>query len=42
MKGLEGQIIKVDKRKKRAKIRLKLYEDSFPIDFGFELIEHFF
>jgi len=41
MKGLEGEIIKVDKRKKRAKIKLKLYEDSFYIDFGFELIEHF-
>lgn len=41
MKGLEGEIIKVDKRKKRAKIKLKLYEDSFLIDFGFELIEHF-
>ena len=40
MKGMEGQIIKVDKRKKRAKIKLKLYEDSFLIDFGFELIEH--
>ncbi|MCL2293711.1 MAG: antiterminator LoaP [Spirochaetes bacterium] len=41
MKGLEGEIAKVDKRKKRAKIRLKLYENSFLIDFGFELIEHF-
>ncbi|MCL2793036.1 MAG: antiterminator LoaP [Spirochaetaceae bacterium] len=40
MKGLEGEIVKVDKRKKRAKIKLKLYEDSFLIDFGFELIEH--
>lgn len=40
MKGLEGYIIKVDKRKKRAKIKLKLYEDSFMIDFGFELLEH--
>jgi len=39
MKGLEGEIIKVDKRKKRAKIKLKLYENSFLIDFGFELIE---
>ena len=41
MKGLEGEIIKVDKRKKRAKIKLTLYENSFLIDFGFELIEHF-
>jgi len=36
--GLEGRIIKVDKRKKRAKIKLDLYEDSFAIDFAFELI----
>ncbi len=39
MKGLEGKIISVNKRKKRAKIKLSLYEDSFLIDFGFELIE---
>ena len=37
--GLEGNIIKVDKRKKRAKIKLDLYEDSFTIDLGYELIE---
>ena len=37
--GLEGKIIKVDKRKKRAKIKLDLYDDSFTIDLGFELIE---
>jgi transcriptional antiterminator NusG len=36
--GLEGRIIKVDKRKKRAKIKLDLYNDSFSIDLGFELI----
>lgn len=39
LKGMEGQIIKVDKRKKRAKIKLKLYENSFTIDFGFEVID---
>lgn len=39
MKGLEGQIIKVDKRKKRAKIRLSMYSDRFLVDFGFELLE---
>ncbi len=39
LKGMEGHIIKVDKRKKRAKVRLNLYEDSFMVDFGFELIE---
>ncbi|MDR2095441.1 MAG: antiterminator LoaP [Treponema sp.] len=36
--GLEGKIIKVDKRKGRAKIKLDLYEDSFAIDLGFEII----
>jgi len=37
--GLEGSIVKVDKRKGRAKIKLDLYDDSFAIDLGFELIE---
>jgi transcriptional antiterminator NusG len=37
--GLEGKIIKVDKRKGRAKIKLDLYDDSFAIDLGFEIIE---
>ena len=36
--GLEGRIIKVDKRKGRAKIMLDLYNDSFAIDLGFEVI----
>jgi transcriptional antiterminator NusG len=36
--GLEGNIIKVDKRKRRAKIKLDLYEDSFTIDLAFEVI----
>jgi transcription termination/antitermination protein NusG len=39
MKGLEGNIVKVDKRKKRAKVKLEMYEQSFLIDFGFELLE---
>jgi transcription termination/antitermination protein NusG len=39
LKGLEGYIVKVDKRKRRAKVRLSLYDDSFLIDFGFELME---
>jgi transcriptional antiterminator NusG len=39
MAGLEGNIIKVDKRKGRAKIKLDLYDDSFSIDLGFELIQ---
>jgi len=36
--GLEGRIIKVDKRKGRAKINLDLYNDSFTIDLAFEVI----
>jgi transcriptional antiterminator NusG len=37
--GLEGKIIKVDKRKGRAKIKLDLYNDSFAIDLAFEIID---
>jgi transcriptional antiterminator NusG len=36
LKGLEGRIIKVDRRKKRVKVSLDLYRDSFAVDFGFE------
>jgi transcriptional antiterminator NusG len=38
--GLEGRIIKINKRKGRAKIKLDLYDDSFSIDLAFEVIEH--
>jgi transcriptional antiterminator NusG len=38
LKGLEGKIIKVDKRKGRAKVKLDLYDDSFTIDLAFEVI----
>jgi transcriptional antiterminator NusG len=38
MQGLEGQIKKVNKRKGRAKIELMLYEESFLIDFAFDII----
>ena len=38
MMGLEGRIVKVDKRKGRAKINLDLYNDSFTIDLAFEVI----
>ncbi|MDR0457297.1 MAG: antiterminator LoaP, partial [Treponema sp.] len=31
LKGLEGRIIKVDKRKGRAKVKLDLYNDSFAV-----------
>ncbi len=39
MKGLEGNIVKVDRRKKRAKVKLDMYNQSFLIDFGFEMLE---
>jgi transcriptional antiterminator NusG len=39
LKGLEGKIIKVDKRKGRAKIKLDMYGDSFAIDLAFEMIK---
>jgi transcriptional antiterminator NusG len=39
LKGLEGRIIRVDRRKGRARVKLELYEDSFEIDFGFEALE---
>jgi transcription termination/antitermination protein NusG len=39
LKGLEGRIEKVDRRKGRARVRLDLYEANFPIDLGFEIVE---
>ncbi|MFP4114013.1 MAG: antiterminator LoaP [Spirochaetota bacterium] len=36
--GLEGRIVKVDRRKQRAKVRLDLYQESFLVDFGFEVL----
>ena len=39
LSGLEGKIVKVDRRKKRAKVVLDLYDDSFSIDLAFEVIE---
>ena len=39
LQGLEGQIVKVDRRKGSAKVRLDIYKDAFEIDFGFEVIE---
>jgi transcriptional antiterminator NusG len=39
MQGLEGAIIKVDKRRKRAKIQLDMFNKTMTIDLGFELIE---
>lgn len=39
LKGLEGKILKVDKRKQRVKVVLDMYSQTFPIDLAFELIE---
>jgi len=39
LKGMEGRIVKVDRRKGRARVRLDLYDDSFLIDFGFQALE---
>lgn len=38
LSGLEGRIVKVDKRKGRAKVKLDLYSEKFLIDFGFTVI----
>ena len=38
LSGLEGKIIKADKRKGRAKVKLDLYDDSFSIDLAFEVM----
>ena len=38
LKGLEGNIVKVDRRKGRAKIRLNLYGDAFLIDLSFQAV----
>lgn len=39
LKGLEGLIVRVDKRKGRAKIRLDMCENSFLVDMGFEILD---
>ncbi len=38
LKGLEGRIVKVDKRKGRAKVKLDLYDESFLVDLGIDII----
>ena len=38
LSGLEGRIVKVDKRKERAKVKLDLYGDSFCVDMAFEVM----
>lgn len=37
--GLEGSIVKVDRRKRRAKIRLDLHNTSMAFDLGFEVLQ---
>ncbi len=39
LKDLEGRIVKVDRRKGRARVRLEMYENSFEVDFGFDALE---
>ncbi|PKL25446.1 MAG: hypothetical protein CVV47_05155 [Spirochaetae bacterium HGW-Spirochaetae-3] len=39
LKDLEGLIVKVDIRKRRAKIRLDMCENSFLVDLGFEILD---
>lgn len=39
MEGLDGQIIHVDRRKRRAKIRLDLTHGEFTVTLGFEVLE---
>ncbi|MCX7025621.1 MAG: antiterminator LoaP [Spirochaetes bacterium] len=39
LKGLEGFIVKVDRRKGRAKVRLAMCEDSFSFDLAFTAVE---
>jgi len=38
LSGQEGRIVKVNKRQGRAKIRLDLYNETFLVDLGFEII----
>lgn len=39
LKGLEGNIVKVDRRKGRAKVKLDLYGESFAFDLAFKILE---
>jgi transcriptional antiterminator NusG len=39
LKGLEGQIVKVNRRKGRAKVALDMCEAGYLIDLGFEVVE---
>jgi transcriptional antiterminator NusG len=39
LKGLEGKIVKVDRRRGRAKVALSIYDTGYLIDFSFEAVE---
>ncbi len=39
MMGMEGMIIKVDRRKKRAKVRLEMNDSPISFDLSFEVLE---
>jgi transcription termination/antitermination protein NusG len=39
LKGLEGSIVKVDRRRGRAKVRLDFCQAGFLVDLGFEVVE---
>jgi transcriptional antiterminator NusG len=39
LQGIEGSIIKVDKRKQRVKVRLSFSNQSFVLDLSYEIIE---
>jgi transcriptional antiterminator NusG len=39
MMGMEGRIIKVDRRKKRAKVRLEMNDSPISFDLSFEVLE---
>jgi transcriptional antiterminator NusG len=39
LKGLEGNIVKVDRRRGRAKVRLDFCQAGFLVDLGFEIVE---
>ena len=38
LRDLMGRIVKVDRRKGRAKVKLDLYEKSYLVDFGFSIL----
>ena len=39
LSGLEGRIVKVNRRKGRAKVVFDFYDTEYPVDLGFEVVE---